>query len=412
MSDRTESPAAAAYVPVPISELVDKAMAYEFNATISLRHWAHSAGALMKQARIYDGEQQVGQAYVLYYRYAQLVVNSLWTHPEAKTAAGKKLVTGLMKEIKPVLARLEELRATITQLNREAEARERETARRRDELEQLRRQTERAARPAPPIDDRPGLGAIDDLAVANHPELLPRPPPPRAETAPAEPAEPVAYPSLDSPAVPALPPRPPPAPPTAARVVEHRTTSKTEGGSPLRTLYLPADLRAAFLDLAAPNTARKLETCGILCGKLNRNAFFVTSLVIPDQDSTSDTCATKNEEALFEYLDQHDLFTLGWIHTHPTQTCFLSSVDLHTQNSYQLMLPESIAVVCAPRHEPSWGVFRLTDPPGIGVVSDCRAPGLFHPHPEKNIYTQAGRPSGHVSIRDGLPYKIVDLRGK
>jgi len=36
--------------------------------------------------------------------------------------------------------------------------------------------------------------------------------------------------------------------------------------------------------------------------------------------------------------------------THPTQTAFLSSVDLHTHSSYQLMLPEAIAIVCAPKH--------------------------------------------------------------
>jgi hypothetical protein len=30
-------------------------------------------------------------------------------------------------------------------------------------------------------------------------------------------------------------------------------------------------------------------------------------------------------------LRRHDLITLGWIHTHPSQKCFLSSIDLHTQ---------------------------------------------------------------------------------
>ena len=34
------------------------------------------------------------------------------------------------------------------------------------------------------------------------------------------------------------------------------------------------------------------------------------------------------------------LLTLGWIHTHPTQTCFLSSVDLHTHCGYQSLLDE------------------------------------------------------------------------
>ena len=39
---------------------------------------------------------------------------------------------------------------------------------------------------------------------------------------------------------------------------------------------------------------------------------------------------------------------LGWIHTHPTQSCFMSSRDLHTQVGYQVMMKESVAVVLAP----------------------------------------------------------------
>ena len=49
-----------------------------------------------------------------------------------------------------------------------------------------------------------------------------------------------------------------------------------------------------------------------------------------------------NEEELFAYChgDGRELIVLGWIHTHPRQGCFLSSVDVHTHCSYQLMLPE------------------------------------------------------------------------
>lgn len=165
------------------------------------------------------------------------------------------------------------------------------------------------------------------------------------------------------------PPPPPPLPvfpePSASTTPTTAKPSKTEyqfttpaaleNGTPLRTIFLPATLRQQFLLMAGPNTKRNLETCGILCGTLIKNALFVSRLVIPEQEATSDTCATKDEEGLFEYCDKEDLMVLGWIHTHPTQTCFMSSVDLHTHCSYQLMLPESIAIVCAPRHEPSYG---------------------------------------------------------
>lgn len=181
-----------------------------------------------------------------------------------------------------------------------------------------------------------------------------------------------------------------------------------ENGTPLRTIFLPPDLRHRFLSIALPNTRANLETCGILCGTLISNALFISKLVIPDQESTSDTCETINESELFDYVDGEDLMVLGWIHTHPTQTCFMSSRDLHTHGGYQVMMPESIAIVCAPS-KGDWGVFRLTDPPGMNTVLNCTQTGLFHPHVETNIYTDALRP-GHVYEAKGLEFDVVDLR--
>ncbi|KAL8836751.1 MAG: hypothetical protein Q9170_002780 [Blastenia crenularia] len=181
-----------------------------------------------------------------------------------------------------------------------------------------------------------------------------------------------------------------------------------ENGTPLRTIFLPPDLRYRFLSLALPNTKANLETCGVLCGTLISNALFISKLVIPEQESTSDTCETVNESELFDYVDGEDLMVLGWIHTHPTQTCFMSSRDLHTHCGYQVMMAESIAIVCAPS-KGDWGVFRLTDPPGMKSVLNCTKSGLFHPHEESNIYTDALRP-GHVYEARGLEFEVVDLR--
>lgn len=133
-------------------------------------------------------------------------------------------------------------------------------------------------------------------------------------------------------------------PPTFA----FKPSAYLENGSPLRTIFLPPNLRHSFLSLAKENTRANLETCGVLCGTLISNALFISKLVIPDQESTSDTCETINESELFDYVDGEDLMVLGWIHTHPTQTCFMSSRDLHTHCGYQVMMPESIAIVCAP----------------------------------------------------------------
>lgn len=265
----------------------------------------------------------------------------------------------------------------------------------------------------------PGHIAILDKNVERHaPPILP----PKEHIAPSR-ASIVDSPTAGAPSRPAKI-SPSPALPEKVRHLKASTASRSdldpssytfkpsaylENGTPLRSVFLPANLRSRFLSLAASNTHANLETCGILCGTLVSNALFISKLVIPEQTSTSDTCETVNESALFDYCDSEDLMTLGWIHTHPSQTCFMSSRDLHTHCGYQVMLPESIAIVCAPSKTPDWGVFRLTDPPGLKTVLNCTQTGLFHPHPEENIYTGALRP-GHVFEVSGLEFETVDLR--
>lgn len=150
-------------------------------------------------------------------------------------------------------------------------------------------------------------------------------------------------------------PQPPDLPPKMEKKERYtfRPAAYLENNTPIRPIFLPAGLREEFLRVAAPNTRRGLEMCGILCGTSVNNALFISCLIIPQQTCTSDTCETDNEEAVIEYCMKEDLMVFGWIHTHPTQTCFMSSRDLHTQSGYQVMMPESIAIVCAPRSEPS-----------------------------------------------------------
>ncbi|KAK9863248.1 hypothetical protein WJX84_001405, partial [Apatococcus fuscideae] len=97
-------------------------------------------------------------------------------------------------------------------------------------------------------------------------------------------------------------------------------------------------------------------------------------------------------------------------HTHPTQTCFLSSVDIHTQYGYQVMMEEAIAIVMAPRDSTKrCGVFRLTTPGGLKLIQNCRKSG-FHSHPP----THTGQPMyelcGHVYLNPRLRHDVVDLR--
>uniref|UniRef100_A0ACD5W112 Uncharacterized protein n=1 Tax=Avena sativa TaxID=4498 RepID=A0ACD5W112_AVESA len=177
-----------------------------------------------------------------------------------------------------------------------------------------------------------------------------------------------------------------------------------------QNLHVPVKLMECFLRVAEANTKRSLETCGVLAGTLKKRTFYVTTLIIPKQKSTSDSCEATNEEELFEVQDKGSLFTLGWIHTHPTQSCFLSSIDLHNHYSYQVMLPEAIAIVMAPTDtRKKHGIFHLTDPGGISVIHDCPERG-FHPHKAPLDGSPIYEHCSHVYMNADTKFDMIDLR--
>ncbi|KAK4121987.1 hypothetical protein N657DRAFT_576601 [Parathielavia appendiculata] len=201
-----------------------------------------------------------------------------------------------------------------------------------------------------------------------------------------------------------------PAEPAKEKRVTFRPAAYLENGEPLRPVFLPSTLRQKFLQLASANTRKGLEMCGMLCGTTVNNALFISHLIIPEQKCTSDTCETENESSMLDFCIENNLIVIGWIHTHPTQTCFMSSRDLHTQAGYQVMMPEAIAIVCAPQYEPSWGIFRLTNPPGLPHLLSCQRTETFHPHSVDNLYVDAGNPAGHVYESKALEFEVCDLR--
>ncbi|KAH6801770.1 associated molecule with the SH3 domain of STAM 1 [Perilla frutescens var. frutescens] len=174
-------------------------------------------------------------------------------------------------------------------------------------------------------------------------------------------------------------------------------------------LHISTDLMNSFMKLAKSNTDKNLETCGVLAGSLKNRKFYITALIIPKQESTSDSCQTTNEEEIFEVQDKQSLFPLGWIHTHPTQSCFMSSIDVHTHYSYQIMLPESIAIVMAPRDTSrNHGIFRLTSG-GMTVIRQCPRRG-FHSHDPPSDGSPIYRHCTDVYMNSGLKFDVIDLR--
>ncbi|KAL9260204.1 AMSH-like ubiquitin thioesterase 1-like protein [Drosera capensis] len=175
-------------------------------------------------------------------------------------------------------------------------------------------------------------------------------------------------------------------------------------------LHISTSMMDAFMRLAKSNTAKNLETCGILAGSLKNRVFYITALIIPKQESTANSCQATNEEEIFEAQDKRSLFQLGWIHTHPTQSCFMSSIDLHTHYSYQVMLPEAVAIVMAPQDScKKHGIFRLTTPGGMSVIRQCEDRG-FHPHDPPADGGPLYKQCTDVYMNPGLKFDIIDLR--
>jgi STAM-binding protein len=112
----------------------------------------------------------------------------------------------------------------------------------------------------------------------------------------------------------------------------------------LKTVSFPRDCMNWFTSIASINTVKNKETCGLLLGKEKGGRYVVTTLLIPKQHATSDTCAIDEEELVTQATEERSLITLGWvrrslywwtraqcslvcncqIHTHPTQSCMCS----------------------------------------------------------------------------------------
>lgn len=59
-----------------------------------------------------------------------------------------------------------------------------------------------------------------------------------------------------------------------------------------------------------------------------------------------------------------------------------------------------------------YGIFRLTNPPGLPHILQCTASETFHQHSIDNLYTGAKNPPGHVYHSEKLDFYVKDLRPK
>ncbi|KAL7241023.1 hypothetical protein ACSBR2_006612 [Camellia fascicularis] len=157
----------------------------------------------------------------------------------------------------------------------------------------------------------------------------------------------------------------------------------------LKDVHISAQLMEDFLALARDNTDKDLETCGVLGAFLKGGTFYVTTLIIPKQESTSNSCLALNEEEIFAIQNEQSLYPVGWIH---------------------MMVPEAVAIVMAPTdNSRAYGIFRLSDPSGMNVLKECKETG-YHPHREPSDGSPIYNHCSNVYVNPNLRFEICDLR--
>ncbi|XP_009789210.1 AMSH-like ubiquitin thioesterase 2 isoform X2 [Nicotiana tabacum] len=187
--------------------------------------------------------------------------------------------------------------------------------------------------------------------------------------------------------------------PDGAEISSVSTTDSSSGPSnysrnvlaasgPLKDVHVPTRLMENFLEIASNNTKKDIETCGVLGAILKDGTFYITSLIIPKQESTSNSCQALQEEEMFAILHEQSLFPIGWIH---------------------VMVPEAIGIVMAPIDKSrAYGIFRLSDG-GMKILKDCPEKG-FHLHKEPVDGSPLYEDCSSVYINSCLRLEIFDLR--
>lgn len=273
-----------------------------------------------RMAKVYLSEGNLEDAYILYLRFSTLFLERILEHPEYKTvpATTKQINKTRLKEI---LGILEEVKKRLLQqynkdyasylVNKETERlRALELEKKKAQREKERNEEQqRMKRNDPAIDyNLPSAPPPFSPSASNSTELLDNI------------VYPNDFPSDNGKRTPSggliLPPpsAPSPAVPPMKPTVDRSLKPSTSYNGGLRQVVVPKDTMYRFLMLVNANTAKNIETCGILAGRLAHNEFRITHVIIPKQLGTADSCNTMNEEELFDVQDQHNLITLGWIH--------------------------------------------------------------------------------------------------
>ncbi|KMZ57957.1 hypothetical protein ZOSMA_80G00500 [Zostera marina] len=190
------------------------------------------------------------------------------------------------------------------------------------------------------------------------------------------------------------------------------TTLEPENSS-LRKIHISKTMIDDFINIAKPNTEKKLHTGAALLAIAARDVYYVIALYIPLQTSMKDTFEVFREVRMENYCKKYGVVPIGWIHLHPAEQCYLTDIELHNLFRYQEQVREFIAIILAPNSIfKKYGVFRIRDPEGMEVIRECKEIRPCCDHKHKNPET--GGPiyhecSNNVILDSKIKYDIEDM---
>ena len=338
------------------------------DSRIPIRRYFRSGQEMLKMADIYRREGNDEAAYILYMKYMTLFVEKLKSHRDYSQIipAEKKKVS---KSVREAMSVTEELKKKLKARYEEEYSVWLEEEVERKMLEERREEEERRSRAEMEASiERDRQVAEWHQAQLNQEERARReqrlssaelPPPPPAYYDPHLytdlPSAPPTAPSHSHSHTPvfdrsskpasasASAPAPAPAPSassSSSAPAFDRAAKPAVTCVGLRSVVMPGDLTDRFLAIASSNSQRGVETLGTLGGSLSNNRLIISHLLIPKQVGKSDSCTMEGLEDVWDVHDKENIVFLGWIHTHPAYSVFLSSVDMHNQYEWQHMLPE------------------------------------------------------------------------
>jgi len=385
------------------------------DSRIPIRRYFRSGQEMLKMAEIYRTEGNDEASYILYMKYMTLFVEKLKSHRDYVQIipAEKKKVSKTVREVMSITEELKKkLKKTFeedynTWLEEEMERkmleeeREAEEGRRRAELEASIESDRQVAEW-----HQAQLDHEEKERLRRERGSVPPPPyynPEKYSSLPSAPAPPPPPPLTSSP-VPEIDRASKPAATQSQAPEFDRTVKPAASSGGLRRVVMPGDLTDKFLSIARTNSGKGLETLGTLGGSLSNNRLVVSHLLIPKQVGKSDSCTMEGLEDVWDTHDKENIIFMGWIHTHPAYSVFLSSVDMHNQYEWQHMLPEAVATVCSIKDN-EVGHLRLSES-GMLDIGDCPLTN-FHPHRQQPPLWEVAQ---HVVTDSNLRVTVRDLR--